>query len=92
MGGTIGGPIKKDKLFFYGSYEAVRTHAQSPAETAILTAPARQGIFSYRDSANVVHQVNILALRGISIDPVMQASSTRCPARSTSTTRWSATA
>ena len=79
MGGTMGGPIKKDKLFFYGSYEAVRTHAQSPAETAILTAPARQGIFSYRDSAGVVHQMNILALRGISIDPVMQAQLNQVP-------------
>jgi hypothetical protein len=79
MGGTMGGPIVKDKLFFYGSYEAVRTHAQAPAETSILTAAARQGIFSYADSAGVVHQTNLLALRNISIDPVMQAQLNQVP-------------
>ncbi|HUK17939.1 MAG TPA: TonB-dependent receptor [Bryobacteraceae bacterium] len=73
FGGTLGGPIKKDKIFFYGSYEAVRTHAQTGVNTAILTASARQGIFSYRDSAGTVHQVNILTQKGVSIDPAMQA-------------------
>ena len=32
MGGSVGGPIRKDKLFFYGTYEAVRAHQQTPAE------------------------------------------------------------
>jgi hypothetical protein len=71
FGGTFAGPIKKDKLFFFGSYEAVRTHAQTPVDTTILTASARQGIFSYRDSAGTLHQVNILTQKGTSIDPAM---------------------
>ena len=28
FGGDMGGPIRKDKLFFYGSYEAIRSHQQ----------------------------------------------------------------
>ena len=30
FGGDIGGPIRKDKLFFYASYEAIRAHQQMP--------------------------------------------------------------
>ena len=44
-GASIGGPIKKDKLFFYSNYEFVRAHQQTPAETTILTANARAGNF-----------------------------------------------
>ncbi len=74
FGGSIGGPIRKDKLFYYFNYESVRSHQQVPANTVILTAPARSGIFSYRDSAGTLHQVNVLSSRGITqIDPAMQA-------------------
>lgn len=72
MGTSIGGPIKRDKLFFYANYEAVRAHQQVPVDNTILTAPARSGIFTYKDSGGTVHQVNLLALRGITIDPAMQ--------------------
>ena len=73
FGGNIGGPIKKDKLFFFGQYEAVRSHAQTPVDTSILTATARQGIFSYHDAAGTPRQVNILTQKGVAIDPAMQA-------------------
>ena len=67
----IGGPIKKDKLFFYASYEAIRAHQQTPQDNTILTASARSGIFTY-NSGGAVHQVNLLTLRSISIDPAIQ--------------------
>jgi hypothetical protein len=72
-GFSIGGPIRKDKLFFYGNYEAVRTNQQAPQEDTILTDTARQGIFTYQPAGSVAPvQVNLLALRGIQIDPYMQ--------------------
>ena len=79
MGGSVGGPIKKDKLFFYSNYEAIRTHAQTPANTLILTAPARTGLFSYRDSNGTLRTVNLLSLKNTSIDPVMQAQLNQVP-------------
>ena len=71
MGSSIGGPIKKDRLFFYGTYEAVRAHQQTPADVQIPTATMRQGIYEYRNSAGQVQQVNLLTMRNISIDPVV---------------------
>lgn len=72
-GANIGGAIKKDKLFYYGTYEFVRAHQQTPTTTTILTANARQGNFEYRDGAGNIHTVNLLSQRGISIDPMIQA-------------------
>ena len=72
FGGLIGGPIKKDKLFFYANFEAIRAHQQTPQDNTILTASARSGIFTY-NAGGVAHQVNLLTLRGISIDPAIQA-------------------
>ncbi len=73
FGGSLGGPIRKDKLFFYFNYESVRAHQQIGADALILTAPARSGIFSYRDTGGTLRQVNVLGLRGITtIDPTMQ--------------------
>jgi len=59
----MGGPIKKDKLFFYGSYEGIRAHQQLPQDFTVLTPAARQGIFTYNSGGT--HQVNLLGLRGL---------------------------
>ncbi len=64
FGGVIGGPIKRDKLFFYGSFEGIRSHQQVGTTTTILTADARQGIFTY-NVGNVERKVNLLTLRGL---------------------------
>ena len=70
FGGSISGPIKKDKLFFFANYEGVRTNAQNPSVTTILTADARTGIFTYKNGT-AIQKVNLLALRGTTVDPYM---------------------
>lgn len=73
VGGTFGGPIIKNKLFFYGNYEAFRLRQQSAQNRTILTDTARRGIFTYRDSGGNRREVNVLTAANIAIDPKMQA-------------------
>ena len=73
FGGSIGGPILKDRLFFFYNYEAVRTNQQASVNTQILTSTARSGIFTYTSSTGAPRTSNLLQLRGITqIDPVIQ--------------------
>jgi outer membrane receptor protein involved in Fe transport len=55
FGAAAGGPIRKDKLFLFGSYEGLRVRPASLGASSFpLTAEERQGNFTstVRDSAN----------------------------------------
>jgi len=57
FGGTVGGPIKKDKLFFFGSYQGQRiSDALSGAFNGVPTLPGLTD--SNRDLPDVVNLVN----------------------------------
>lgn len=71
-GVTLGGPIKKDKLLFYTNYEAYRQRQQTPVNRVILTADARQGIYTYRDNQGNVRKVNVLTATGLQMDPYVR--------------------
>ncbi|MEK7406389.1 MAG: TonB-dependent receptor [Acidobacteriota bacterium] len=71
-GGSLGGPILKDKLLFYTNYEAFRLHQQSTANRTLLTTDGRQGIFTYRDAASAIRKANVLQLAGVAADPALQ--------------------
>jgi len=73
FGGSIGGPIKKDKLFYYGTYEGQRVRQQTTENATVLTPDARNGIFTYRTSSGAVQKANILALRNAAIDPFVSS-------------------
>ena len=88
FGGTVGGPIRKNKLFFFGSYEGQRqTQLLSGGQVTVLTPQEAMGNFSGSSNqativsflqANPTFQPNAaLAAQGIidpsAIDPVAKA-------------------
>lgn len=80
FGGRLGGPIIKNKLFFFGSYEGFRLRQSTNVNSTVLRPSARAGIFTYRDTSNVVRTLNIFtAAQGpnpgtvTGIDPLIQS-------------------
>lgn len=71
FGGSLGGPVKKDKLFFYFNYEALRLRQQTAVNRNLFRADARNGIMTYVDSAGNTRQVNVLNAANLVRDPRM---------------------
>lgn len=46
FGGSLGGPIKKNKLFFFGNYEGYRRRRSDPGVNTVPTMAMRNGDFS----------------------------------------------
>ncbi len=73
VGGSFGGPIKHDKLFFYVNSEFSTLRSQALEDASILTASARAGFFKYVDTSGNVQSVNILQATGLQLNPVTAA-------------------
>ncbi len=56
-----GGPILKNKAFFFFNYEELRSPSSSTLQRTVLTPDAASGIFSY-NVGGAVRQVNLLQL------------------------------
>src|SRR2546427_10644276 len=48
FGGAVGGPIKKDKTFFFGTYEGLRQGSGTTIGPQVPTAQTKLGIIPYK--------------------------------------------
>jgi hypothetical protein len=62
FGVSAGGPILRDKLFFFGTYAEFKQPGTAAATNFIFSNPATQGNFSYTGTDGKSHTVNVLQL------------------------------
>ena len=85
-GVSVGGPILRNKTFFFSNYEVRRFPSATQVSHIVPTDSLRSGILSFKDASGVVRQYNLATSnacgpggnlacdpRGIGISPTIQA-------------------
>lgn len=62
FGGSLGGPILKDKLFFFGSFSMSKQPGSNSATEFVLSPAAQAGNFTFKDANSNNQTVNVLQL------------------------------
>lgn len=87
FGGTLSGPIRKDKTLFFMNYEGNRTDREVGRNRLVLSDEAREGVFRWftpddatRDESTMkTYNIPTHDPRGIGIDPKVAAILTKLP-------------
>ncbi|HSC30024.1 MAG TPA: TonB-dependent receptor [Vicinamibacterales bacterium] len=59
-GANIGGPILRNKVFFFANYEQLYAPGESTQSRTVLTPEAQQGVFRYTATNGSIQTVNLL--------------------------------
>jgi Carboxypeptidase regulatory-like domain len=60
FGANIGGPVIRNRLFFFGNYEQIHQPGTRSQTRTVLTPEAQQGIFRYAASDGSIRTANLL--------------------------------
>src|SRR6202008_423906 len=77
FGVSFGGPIQRDRLYFFTNYEGTREREEQRAERVIPTQALCEGTFQYVNAGSTsitswgVPQLKLLDPKGIGVDPAM---------------------
>jgi len=67
-GGSLGGPVLKDRLFFFYNYEGMRESKSTGVNRLVPLASLGQGMFSFYDSSGALRTINTAAINNF-VDP-----------------------
>jgi carboxypeptidase family protein len=64
FGGSLGGPIIKNKLFIFGTWAQSLQPSTAVATANVLSPSAQQGLFQYKNSAGTLQTVDLMQMAG----------------------------
>src|SRR3984957_5662378 len=76
FGGSAGGAIKKNKLFYFINYEGYRSASAASGTATVPSDLMRQGVLQYVNSSGSITQVNGAALKALDPAGIGQSAAT----------------